>query len=307
MARAPFRLLFAAPAVAMLLSGCDIKVDDGGEISLDVSRGKASDDWVRSYTLPKDGRFEIANQNGEIQVKGTTGTEVRVTAHREVHAGSDEEAQRRLKALKMREDVSADRVVIEARQDDGEGPRFGRGLGVRWEIEVPDGLSLTVKTMNGTVRLDDVDGRITAATTNGNVSGTGVSGTVQGSSVNGSVSMKLEALSGDVRLQTVNGSVRLEVPATVNAELDATTVNGGVSVDDKLGLADVSTNRGQFGPATSIRGRLNKGGPRVTLQTTNGGVRVSTPGGGEDDDERGERRRERREMNNLRGRGGPGF
>jgi DUF4097 and DUF4098 domain-containing protein YvlB len=300
MARASFRLLFAAPVVAILLSGCDIKVDDGGGVSLDVSRGKASDDWVRSYTLPKNGRFEIANQNGEIQVKGTTGTEVKVTAHREVYAGSDEEAQRRLKALKMREDVSADRVVIEAQQD-GEGPRFGRGVGIRWEVEVPDGLTVTVKTMNGPVRLDDVAGRITAATTNGNVSGTGVSGAVQGSSVNGSVSMKLEALSGDVRLQTVNGSVRLEMPATVSAELDATTVNGGVSVDDKLGLVDVSANRGG---STSIRGRLNMGGPRVTLQTTNGGVRVSTPGTGEDDDDRDERRRERRELNGPRGRGG---
>lgn len=306
MARASFRLLFAAPVVAILLSGCDIKVDDGGGVSLDVSRGKASDDWVRSYTLPKDGRFEIANQNGEIEVKGTKGTDVKVTAHREVHAGSDEEAQRRLKALKMREDVSADRVVIEAQQE-GDGPRFGRGVTIRWEVEVPDGLTVTVKTMNGPVRLDDVAGRIIAATTNGNVSGTGVSGAVQGSSVNGSVSMKLEALSGDVRLQTVNGSVRLEVPATVDAELDATTVNGGVSVDDKLGVADVSANRGAFGPATNIRGRLNKGGPRVTLQTTNGGVRVSTPGAGEDDDERVERRRERRELNGLRGRGGPGF
>ena len=190
MARASFRLLFAAPAVAILLSGCDIKVDDHGEVSLDVSRGKASDEWVRSYTLPKDGRFEIANENGEIVVKGTTGTEVKVTAHRELRAGSEEEAQRRLKELKMTEDVSKDRVLVEA-QRSGEGMQFGRGLNIRWEVEVPDGLNVTFKTMNGPVRLDDVDGRITAATTNGNVSGTGVSGTVQGSSVNGSVSMRM--------------------------------------------------------------------------------------------------------------------
>ena len=38
-----------------------------------------------------------------------------------------------------------------------------------------------------------------------------------------------------------------------------------------------SRNRERFGPATSISGRLNKGGPRVSLQTTNGGVRVSAP------------------------------
>ena len=289
MARYSLRLLFAALAAVIALPGCDIKVDDGGKVSLDVSRGRASDEWVRAYTLPKDGRFEIANENGEIQLKGTQGSEVKVTAHREVFASSDAEAQTRLKGLKMREDVTRDRVVIEARGD-GEGFSFRRGLSIRWEVEVPDGLTVIVKTQNGTVRLDDVDGKITAATTNGNVAGTAVSGEVQGSSVNGSVSMNLEAVSGDVRLTTVNGAVRLEVPLTADIDLDAATVNGGVSVDDRLKLSDASSNRSSFGPNTSIRGRMNKGGPRVTLQTTNGGIRVTAPGGGDDDETRGERR-----------------
>jgi DUF4097 and DUF4098 domain-containing protein YvlB len=296
MARSSFRLLFAALALAAVLPGCDIKVDEGGGVSLDVSRGRASDDWVRSYTLAKGSRFEIANENGEISVKGTSGSEVKVTAHRQVSASSDAEAQERLKNVKMREEVTADRVFLEAESGRGEGFGFRRGLGIRWEVEVPAGLQLNVKTMNGTVRLDGVDGRITAATTNGNVSGNAVSGSVQGSSVNGSVSLNLDAVRGDVQLRTVNGAVRLELPPTADLDLDATTVNGGVSVDDRLGLADVSANRGSFGPATSIRGRMNKGGPRVTLQTTNGGVRVTTRGDGDDDRGGFERR-------GMRGRG----
>lgn len=294
MSRSSFRLLFAALALAAVLPGCDIKVDDG-KLSLGVSRGRASDDWVRSYTLAKGGRFELANENGEIQVKGTTGTEIKVTAHRQVSAGSDAEAAERLKNVKMREDVAADRVFIEAQSGGGEGFGLHRGLGIRWELEVPAGLTVAVRTMNGTVRLDGVDGRISAATTNGNVSGT-ASGAVQGSSVNGSVAINLDAVTGDVQLRTVNGAIRLELPPTADADLEATTVNGGVSVDDRLGLADVSGNRSSFGPTTSIRGRLNKGGPRVTLQTTNGGVRVTTRGGGDGDgdDERGPERRGRR-------------
>ena len=71
-------------------------------------------------------------------------------------------------------------------------------------------------------------------------------------------------------------------------------MNGGVSVDDKLVLAEASRDRGSFGPATSIRGRLNKGGPRVSLHTTNGGVRVSAPGSSGAGDEPGPERRGRR-------------
>jgi hypothetical protein len=297
MARSSFRFLFAALALAAVLPGCDIKVDEG-KVSLGVSRGRASDEWVRAYTVAKGGRFEIVNENGEIQVKGTTGDEVKVTAHRQVSAGSDAEAEQRLKNVTMREEVTGDRVFIEARSGSGEGFGFRRGLGIRWEVEVPAGLTLSVRTMNGTVRLDDVDGRITAATTNGNVSGT-ASGAVQGSSVNGSVAMTLDAVTGDVQLRTVNGAIRLEIPPTVDVDLDATTVNGGVSVDDRLGLADVSANRSSFGPTTSIRGRMNKGGPRVTLQTTNGGVRVTTRGGADGEDERGPERRGRRGRGEL--------
>ena len=309
-----FRLLFAGLAVATLLAGCDIKVDDG-KVSLGVSRGRASDEWVRSYTLAKGGRFEIANENGQIDVRGGQSAEVKVKAFREVTSNSDEDAQQRLKELKMKEDASADRVFIQAETSRREIRRsrlrekiasrreqigFGGGLNVRYEVEVPAGLTVTVKTMNGGVRLDNVHGTITAATTNGNVSGEAVSGEVQGSTVNGSVSLKLDQVTGDVRLTTVNGAVRVELPTTVNADLDATTVNGGVSVDDKLQLADASRDRGSFGPATSIRGRLNKGGNRVTLQTTNGGVRVAAQGTADDD---GGPRRGR----GLRGRGGPGF
>ena len=297
MRRHPFRLLFAALAVAVLLPGCDIKVD-GDNVSVGVSRGKASDDWVRSYTLPKGARFEVANENGEILVKGTQGTEVKVTAHREVTARSDEEAQDRLKNLKMREDVSADRVFIEALTSGSmKDVGFVRGVGIRWDIEVPDGLTVSVKTMNGTVRLNDVNGRITAATTNGNVSGNAITGAVQGSSVNGSVSINLDEVKGDVQLSTVNGAVRLELPPTADAELHATTVNGGVSVDDKLAFADVLNNRSNFGAPTSFRGRLNKGGPRVTLQTTNGPVRVSVRGSRDEGDQ---------DVSEIRGRRGRG-
>jgi len=292
MAPNSFRLLFAGLAVVALLPGCDIKVDDGN-VSLGVSHGRASDEWVRSYTLPKGGSFEIANQNGEIVVKRGESSEVKVTAHREVSAGSDEEAQTRLKNLKMREEVTPDRVFIEAQSGDSfQRVGFVEGLAVRYEVEVPDGLTATFKTMNGTVRLDGVNGRITAGTTNGNVTGNGITGAVQGSSVNGSVSVNFDEVSGEVQLTTVNGAVRVELPPSADVELHATTVNGSVSVDDKLALADRLDNRSGFGRPTNVSGRLNKGGARLTLQTTNGPVRVSAQGGpGQDDDERDERGR----------------
>jgi hypothetical protein len=298
MATRRFRLFFAALALAPLVTGCDIRVNDEGKVSLGVSRGRASDEWTRSYTVAKGGRFEIANENGAIEVRGGTGPQVTLKAFREITDSSDEEARERLRNLKMREEVTPDRVLVRAESGEAAGFKFNRGVNVRYEVEVPAGLTVIFKTMNGQVRVEDVDGKVTAGTTNGQVSGRGLSGSVQASTVNGSVQMELASVSDDVRLTTVNGAIRLELPNTVDVDLDATTVNGGVSVDERLNLAGVNSNRSGFGPTTSISGRLNKGGPHVSLQTTNGGVRVSLRGGGRDDDDDDDRdgddRRERR-------------
>jgi hypothetical protein len=256
-------------------AGCDIKVDDG-KVSLGVSRGRASDEWTRTYTLSKNGLFELVNENGDIEVHGSDGQQVTVKASREVSDSSDEEARRRLQNLKMREDVSADRVHVQA--EPGEAFRFGRSVSIRYTVELPRALSVSARTTNGAVRVDNVAGAVNAGSTNGTVVGEALSGAVQAQTVNGGVQMDLADVGGEVRLTTVNGAVRLQIPASANAELEATTVNGGVSVDDRLGLANASRNRGGFGPVTNVTGRLNKGGPRVSLQTTNGGVRVSVRG-----------------------------
>jgi len=272
-----FRIFFAAAAIAVLSAACDIRVDDG-KVSVGVSRGRATDEWSRTYTLTKGGRFELVNENGQIEVRGTDGPQVVVKALREVSDNSDEQARTRLQSLKMREEIAPDRVLVQA--ETGESGPFGmsRGISIKYDVELPAALSVVLRTQNGAVRIRNVDGRITAATTNGAVSGEDLSGSIEASTVNGGVMMDMAAVRGDVRLTTVNGGVRLQLPKTADADLDATTVNGRVSVDDQLGLANVSGDRSGFGRPTSVSGRLNKGGSRVSLQTTNGGVRVAPRG-----------------------------
>jgi hypothetical protein len=275
MVTSPFRVLFAIAAV--LAAGCDIKVDDG-RVSLGVSRGRASDEWSRTYTLSKGGRFELVNENGLIEVRGTSGAQVVVKATREVSDSNDQQARARLQNLKMREEVAPDRVLVQAETGDSGSFGMSRGVNIRYDVEVPAGLALVLRTQNGPLRIRNVDGRVTAATTNGTVSGEDVSGSIEASTVNGGVIMDMAAVRGEVRLTTVNGGVRLQLPKTVDADLQATTVNGRVSVDEQLGVANVSGDHPGFGRPTSFSGRLNKGGARVSLQTTNGGVRVAPRG-----------------------------
>jgi hypothetical protein len=248
---------------------CDIKVGEGG-LSVDVASGKATDEWTRAYTLAKGGRVEVINVNGVIEVFPATGSAVEIVAKREVRTRTDDEAKARLAKTEMVEDVGPDHVRVQMKDP---GSSFGPNrVNIQYRVSVPSGLALSFRTENGAVRLQDVDGRITAASTNGPIVGRGLSGTIDASTVNGGIEIGMQALSGDSKIVTINGPATLILAPDIDAEIEAAAVNGGVRTEDGLPLkASDRTNR-------RVSGRLNDGGPRISVQTTNGGVRVGMSG-----------------------------
>ncbi len=174
----------------------------------------------------------------------------------------------------MLEEVSADRVKIEA---GGAALQASSGrrarVSVVYELRIPPGLVVSLQTQNGGIALENVAGQIAARTVNGGIVGHGVTGALRATTVNGGVQVAMTSVTGDVSLASVNGGVRLTVPPGVRAQVEATAVNGGVTVDEALRL-DATDNR-----RLHVAGTLNGGGPRITLQTTNGGVRLAGAAG----------------------------
>jgi len=273
------RVLSFIAIACLMAAACDVKVSDKGDVSVDLVNGKATDEWVRTYTIAKGGHLEIVNDEGAIEVGRSDGSAVEVRAARAARADSDEAARALLRGVDMNEQISPERVRIDARTPEG----AGRGRGFRrfvrrpdvtiaYRVLVPSGLTATFRTENGQVRLDNVDGRIEAATTNGSISGRAVSGSLTASSVNGGIQLGFDTIHDDVEVTVVNGSIRIEVPKSIDAQLDATSVNGGVRVDDDLPFDASVRDR------LRVTGRINNGGPRIVLHTTNGGVRVGVRG-----------------------------
>jgi DUF4097 and DUF4098 domain-containing protein YvlB len=258
--------LSALLVAAALGAGCDVHVGDNG-VSVDVSSGKASDEWNRTYTVTKGGAVEIVNVNGPIVVEAATGSQVEIRATRVARAKSDEEAQALLKKLEIKEDVSPGRVAIQTVI--GTGMSFGRrSVNVEYRVRVPAGLQVSVKTENGGIGLHDVNGTVAATTTNGGVRGTNVSGAVSAHIVNGGIVMDIARVVGSIELESVNGGIRLDIPPDLRADVEASAVNGGVSMDDALKLQ--TSERGR----SKIIGKLNGGGARISVTTVNGGVRL---------------------------------
>jgi DUF4097 and DUF4098 domain-containing protein YvlB len=123
------------------------------------------------------------------------------------------------------------------------------------------------------VTLNDIDSRVTIGSTNGHIEGHRVTGGLDIETVNGGVVMQMAAVTADIRIRTVNGGVIMGLPKGVNATIEASTVNGGVIVHDTLPLEGATREKQR------LSAKLGTGaGPRIELQTTNGGVRL---GGGE--------------------------
>jgi hypothetical protein len=260
--------------LALVFAGCDVKVGESGGLSVDFAAGRATDEWVRTYDIKPGGQLDIINVNGQIEASPSTGGRVEVRAIREVRSNSEETSREMLKKAEMREEVTPDRVSIQGPQEQERGREFrGPRLTIKYEVRIPPGLNVLLKTQNGEVRLENVQAvRIAASTTNGGVNGRGLSGAIEATTVNGGIQMDLDAVTGETRMTTVNGGVRLSVAPGVNADLEATVVNGGISIEDGFPLSGDERSRQR------VAGRIGSGGPRLVVQTTNGGVRVNSRG-----------------------------
>jgi DUF4097 and DUF4098 domain-containing protein YvlB len=251
--------LTAVLAAAAGLSACDVVVN-----SLDA-KGQAKDQWTKTYTIAPTGDVEIVNAYGRIDVTGAEGTQVEVVAERTAKAMTDEDAQKVLAQMQIVETATAGSVRLETKAPKGEGRR----VEVTYHVKVPASVNVRVQNSNGTITLAALKGTVNAETDNGTVVGRQLAGAVTASTTNGSVQLDMGAVAaGGIRAEAVNGSVELTLPSDAKADLQATCVNGRVGVEGLKIDGPESTRR-------RIEGRLNGGGPKVVLETTNGRVQLT--------------------------------
>lgn len=267
-------LVSVAPlSLGLLALGCDVKVGDKGEVSLGVAAGKASDQWQRSYTLPPGGQLEIVSVAGPIDVHQADGAEVDVRITREVRGMSDEKARQRLETVQISDVTTPMGVTVETRSvPGGPGTPTGPRVAVSHTVRVPRGIRASFTTQNGGIRLNGIEGQLTASTTNNNIIAVGVAGALNASVVNGGLQVDMRAVTAPMALTAVNGGIQLRLAREIKATIVARAVNGGVSVDESLGLAPEQASAGDA--RYQVSGALNGGGPRISADATNGRVRI---------------------------------
>lgn len=125
-------------------------------------------------------------------------------------------------------------------------------------------------TGDGPIKLEAVDGSLDVDTGDGSIAVNGRFTTLRARTGDGSVTVHADPGSSpgdDWSITTGDGSVIVEIPDGFSAELDASTGDGGVRMDNVAltnGTGEIRKN--------SVRGRLGSGGRAVRVRTGDGHI-----------------------------------
>lgn len=163
--------------------------------------------------------------------------------------------------------------------DTHDGSVKANGLTGTIDLHTGDG-SITVDTLKGDIRLRTGDGGIEARDLDGKVeadSGDGhirIAGRFEALNVKtGDGSVNTQVLPGSKMaatwtLRTGDGSVDISLPADFQADIDATTGDGHISLGVPV------TVEGTFSKS-EVRGKMNGGGQTLTIHTGDGSIRLT--------------------------------
>jgi len=230
--------------------------------------GSLTEEFHQTYAMSSDGRIELDNINGAVHISSWDRNEVKVDAVK--YADTKE----RLDEAKIEIESGKDYLSIETKYPDHDhtwnwGSRHNPA-GVEYTLTVPRNARLDeIKLINGSLDVAGVSGEVHASCINGRLDAHDLSGRAALSTINGRLEAKFERLDRQsVELNSVNGSVDLTIPSDSNAEIEASTVSGGINNDFGLHV-----NHHQF-VGHDLRGELGSGGAHIKLSNVNGRVEI---------------------------------
>ena len=253
-----------------------------------------TDTFTRTVRLGRNGRVELENLSGDVEVTGGSGEDVRITATKRIRARDESAGRGALNATIIEVNERAGVVTISAQPTRG---RFG-SVEVDYLISVPTGTNVSLKTISGDLTVRNIAGDLRLNSTSGDVVVSDakprgldievVSGDVSLERVD-SERVQVEAVSGDIvligklaktgryDLSTHSGDIQVIPEGNADFDLEAATFSGDVSSDFALKLRGVIPNN--FGPSgrgprrnNNVRGSVNDGGAALVLKSFSGDI-----------------------------------
>jgi len=212
--------------------------------------------------------LRVENINGEVSIKAWEKDEIHVVA---IVTADNDDARARVKVII---DQSGNNVLVRTKYKEESNWRNNRNnnVEVEYEIMVPKDTELAaIELVNGSLEIDNVEGRLNVDLVNGSVEVDGAKGDSDISSVNGSIKVVYQSdvtSLRDIDIETVNGSVRLTLPESIGASVDVDTMHGRIKNDFGLRVEE-----GTF-VGNELKGKIGDGSVDIEIESVNGSVKI---------------------------------
>ena len=234
----------------------------GAAVLLSCLPSFATTDQVfdKVYPLSSGGNFQLDNVNGSIQVEGWDKDEVEVSAVKSADTDSSDLDQVQIDVESVPGQVAVHTLY----------PNAGSAVVVEYHVHVPYRVLAAVKTVNGSVSVNGVQGGGDLSSVNGDVKVTDSAGRFNAKTTNGDLTLQLRDIANGapMDIETVNGSVVLGLPSNAGANLKVQNMNGNFSSELPMSAATAPTNVGAF------HARLGTGGGEISVRTVNGAIHL---------------------------------
>ncbi|MDQ3698152.1 MAG: DUF4097 domain-containing protein [Gemmatimonadota bacterium] len=203
--------------------------------------------------MGRGGAVELSLTSGEIRVTGSDRNEARVRAYSE-HGD-------------LRFESTGSRLQLSVRSRGGRGGRLGD---TRYELTIPTGTRVIMRSISGDLAVSGVKGEVEANSTSGDIE-----------VIDAVERVSAETVSGDLLVRQVAGDLR---GSTVSGEVQVRSVTGDVEVHSVSGEIELSDIHAKFVRARSTSGDIDLDGTmdssgRYDLGSHSGSILLAIPSG----------------------------
>lgn len=233
------------------------------------AKEKYEEKFEKTVAIAKDGKVDIRNVSGSIEVKTWDRAEVKIDALKVCRASSRSEAEENIQKVTIEVNKEDSTLWIETKY-----PKTrirSLNVSVSYSLTIPSEAAIKAITVSGGIRIENIGGMVEADTTSGSVE-----------LMNAKKGAALHTTSGRIEVTNVTGDVDINVTSggitatQIKGSVSAETVSGGIKLLD-ISEASVVKAKALSGSVV-YEGKIKPDG-RYSLQTHSGRVEIRIPSG----------------------------
>lgn len=222
--------------------------------------------FKREVPLKDLENLRVINVNGDIEISGEERDSILIEAIKKAQKQSN------LKNLEIIIGREGKELKIETKHTRSYFLGFlpvKMGGTVNYKIKAPKNLKLKIETVNGNVKVENINSFIEAESVNGDISIKESAGKGSFETVNGEIKIEIKEENPDLKIESVNGNIFLKSTKKINAKYYLEVVNGKIKIIPSLMEIKSSSPK-------EMEGILGNGGGKLHIETVNGDITIET-------------------------------